>query len=75
MTDYILGRSWHNSAHTHLVSEPLPTAGSRLRMTHCAILSIVTIPEAIDLATVAFRRNSLVAEALGIPRNLSVLPH
>jgi len=42
-------------AHTHLVSEPLPK--QKLDADHpLSILSIVTIPEAINLATDTFRR-------------------
>ena len=51
-----------------------PQKGTWLRIVHCNIFRTVTIPEAINLATFHFREQGLVSEALGVSRNLRVLP-
>jgi hypothetical protein len=45
-----------------------------LRIVHCYIFSVLTVPEAINLATLSLSREGLVAEALGVSRNLRMLP-
>ena len=66
------------TTHPHLVSEPSPrvlyTEGAWMRIIHCNILNVITIPKAINPATSSFRITSLVVEALGAPRSLRVLP-
>ncbi len=68
--------------HPHLVSEPVPcnasmtfiTLGPWLRIVHCNIFRTFTLPEAINLAISTLSHRNLVSEALGVPRNLRVLP-
>ena len=45
-----------------------------MRIVHCNILNVMTIPEAINLATSSFRVTGLVVEALGVSRSLRVSP-
>ena len=75
--DYILSKTW-SLTHPHLVSEPSPTSEEVTEL-GCGspivnISTVITIPQAINRATIVFRNYGLVGRTLGLSRNLRVLP-
>jgi hypothetical protein len=72
--DYILSPFilW---AHQHLVCELHPRERTWLRIAHCNIFTVFTIPRfSLPGHDISFEYR-LVDEALGFPRNLMVLPY